>query len=371
MDAMGIIFSNVHDQDLKELTETRAFASVPFGGRYRLVDFVLSNMVNSGITNIGIIVKSRYLSLMDHVGTGKEWDLDRKRGGLFVFPPYARTSDAGIYRGRLEALAGIRSYLRRSLQKYVILSDSNIVCSMDFGDVVKFHEEQKADITVVHYKGKAPESSPARRVCYRMSGDARVTDLMVDPPFCEGQNIGLDMLVIERDMLTRIVEEAAARGHYSLTRDFLLKHYHEYRIFGYEYEDYFARIDSIPNFFAANMALLQPETRQELFYNHGDVYTKVRDEVPARYGAESRVLNSLVADGCVVEGEVENSVIFRGVRVGRKAKIRNSIIMQGATISEYADMEYIIADKDVVVKPGRTLAGSESYPVVIRKGSVV
>lgn len=375
MDAMGIIFSNIHDEDLRELTESRTFASVPFGGRYRLVDFVLSNMVNSGISNVGIVVKSRYLSLMDHLGTGKEWDLSRKRGGLFIFPPYARTSDAGIYKGRLDALAGVRTYLRRSMERYIILADSNVICSMDFRDVIDTHISRNADVTLVYNRaceGACNRTSTlSRRVCYEFDISNRLVDVVINPPLCEQQNVGLDIVVMEREFLLHAVEDAAARGYVSLTKDFLQRNHSKYRIFGYEYSDYFTRIDSINTFFSANMDLLKPEVRHALFYRHGDVYTKVRDQVPAKYGSEADVSNSLVADGCVVEGQVTNSILFRGVHIGKGTKVRDSIVMQGSSIADKADLSYIIADKDVVIHSGRRLAGYESYPVVLRKGSSI
>lgn len=373
MNALGIIFSNIHDDELRDLTNVRAFASVPFGGRYRLIDFVLSNMVNSGIIKVGVITKDRYLSLMDHLGSGKAWDLDRKRSGLFVFPPYAASADSGVYRGRLEALAGVMTFIRRSREKYVILADSDIICNMDFTDIFRQHEAKSADITVVYSKSVESEGQNAseKKVAYFLEPDERVSGLVVQNVQPGEQNIGLNIVVMERTLLERIVNESIAFSLLNFYRDFLQKRVGDFRVFGYRYNGFYARIDSISNYFDANMRLLEPAVRKELFSQNGNIYTKVRDSVPTRYGITADVKNSLVADGCVIEGEVEDCILFRGVRVAPGAKISKSIIMQDAVISNDANLEYVIADKNVIVKPGRRLIGYQSYPVVLRKGSAV
>lgn len=371
MNAMGIIFSNIHDEELRDLTDFRAFASVPFGGRYRLIDFVLSNMVNSGMITVGIITKNRYLSLMDHLGTGKEWDLDRKRTGLFIFPPYAASADAGVYRGRLEALAGVLTFIRRSREKYVILADSDIVCNMDYMDVIRYHEKKAADITVVYARTDAPKGSGRKHVFYETEPDGRVNGVVVAENQSGEQNVALNMIVMERTLLERIVNESIAFSLLKFNRDFLQRRIHDYKVYGYQYDGFFVRIDSINSYFSANMQLLDASVRNELFSRHGLIYTKVRDSVPTRYGDGFNVKDSLIADGCVVEGTVEGSILFRGVHVAPGARIYRSIVMQDTVISEDAILEYVIADKGVLVKPGRRLTGCESYPVVLRKGAVV
>ena len=372
MDAMGIIFSNVHDDNLRELTELRTFASVPFGGRYRLVDFILSNMVNSGIHHIGVIAKAKYMSLMDHLGNGKEWDLDRKRGGLFIFPPFARTDpEAGVYKGRLEALVGVLTFIRRSIAQYVVLSNSDILCNMDFGDVIRSHTESGAQITVVYRKMPVTESMASRSTYYHFQADGRLDSLAIRPPYGGEQNVSFNMVVMERSLLEKIVKEAAAYNLQSFDRDFLQRRCRDYRIYGYEHRGVFLRISDIAGYFEANMRILDQAVRDELFYSHGDIHTKVRDEMPAWYAGEARAVNSLVADGCLIEGEVEDCVLFRGVHVGKGARVRKSILMQGAEVGENSRLTYTIIDKDVSVMPDRVLTGYGSYPMVIGKGSIV
>ncbi|HBQ64498.1 MAG TPA: glucose-1-phosphate adenylyltransferase subunit GlgD [Clostridiales bacterium] len=372
MDTMGIIFSNVHDGDLKELTEMRTFASVPFGGRYRLIDFVLSNMVNSGIHNIGIVAKANYMSLMDHLGNGREWDLDRKRDGLFIFPPFARQDpDIGVYKGRLEALAGILTYIRRSAEKYVVLANSDIICNMNYRDVIRYHEEKEAEITVIYRKMTVSESNAPRCTYFYFDPDQRLSGMAVRPPYGGEQNVSFNMVVMERGLLEHIVKEASAYHYQSFDRDFLQRRCRDFKVYGYPFEELYLRINSIAGYFDANMRMLDPATRNELFYSHGSIYTKVRDEIPARYPGESMTRNSLIADGCVIEGEVEDSVLFRGVHVGKGARVKKSILMQDTRIGENACLTYTILDKDVVILPERILTGYGSYPVVISKGSIV
>lgn len=373
MNAMGIIFSNIHDDELRDLTDVRAFASVPFGGRYRMVDFVLSNMVNSGIFQVGIITKDRYLSLMDHLGTGKAWDLDRKRSGLFIFPPYAASPHSGVYRGRLEALAGVMTFIRRSREKYVIFADCDIICNMDFTEIIRAHEARGADMTMVYSKGTGNEGqgSSERSVCYLMDDQERISGLTVQNVQPGEQNVGLNIVVMERTLLERIVNESVAFSLLNFYRDYLQKRLGDYRVYGYRYDGYYERIHSLESYFDANMRLLDASVREELFTRHGLIYTKVRDSVPTRYGHSAIVKNALIADGCVIDGYVEDCILFRGVRVAPGARLYKSIIMQDAIISNDANLEYVIVDKDVMVKPGRRLMGYQSYPVVLRKGASV
>ena len=371
MNTMGIIFSNIHDEELRDLTDFRAFASVPFGGRYRLIDFVLSNMVNSNIITVGVITKNRYLSLMDHLGTGKEWDLDRKRTGLFIFPPYAATSDVGAYRGRLEALAGVMTFIRRSREKYVILADSDIICNMDFNDVIRYHEKKESDITVVYSRDGKMLNAARKHVYYTIGPDQRVTGLEINSGDSAKENVSLNMILMERTLLERIVKESVAFSQLNFNRDFLQKRLNDFKVYGYRYDGFYVRIDSISSYFSANMMLLNSDIRKELFSRYGDIYTKVRDSVPARYGRNAVVKDSLVADGCIVEGEVQDSILFRGVHVAPGARVYRSIVMQDAIVSADAQLEYVIADKSVQVKDGRRLTGCESYPMVLRKNVVV
>lgn len=369
MKKMGIIFSNIHDKTLHELTEQRTTSSIPFGGRYRFIDFVLSSMVNSGIHNIGVIARNNYESLMDHLGSGRDWDLSRKNGGLYILPPYGNVT-AGMYHGRIEALHGMMKYLSHSTAEYVILSDSDLICNFDFNEIVKFHEEKNAEITIAYTK-KYIEAGTSSATVFSLNGAGRITDVLVNPANAGEQNLCLNVTVIDRKLLIRLVSEEYSRGHTSFTKDILQKRCDSLNIYGYEFTGYISKIDSLQDYFDANMDLLKSEVRHDLFSSGSSIYTKVTDQVPTRYGLNSKISNSLVADGCLIEGEVHNSIISRGVYIARGAVVKNSVIMNSSRIGENASLEYCILDKFVIINERRTLTGAENYPNFISKSSVV
>lgn len=365
---MGIIFSNMHDECMGELTNVRTAGSIPYGGRYRLIDFTLSSMVNSGVKEIGVVTRQNYQSLMDHVGSGRAWDLSRKVGGLRMLPPYARGNDVSDdHPGCLEALAGRLSYLRSVDAKYVVLSGADTVSNIDLREVRRQHQETGADITIVY--ADCRREVPGRDVStVEVAPDGRLTDVSVNVSTTGNHKEFLNIALLSRELLIKLVTEGYAHGKKSFTRDVMQAHMDDYKIYGYEAKGFVARITSMESYFAANMALLNSEARAQLFPTERPVFTKVRDEVPAKYGLKAKVENSLVADGCVIEGELENCIVFRGVRVGRGAVLKNCIIMQDAIVGENANLNYVIADKNVVVRSGRTLCGYSSIPFYLQKG---
>lgn len=368
---LGIIFSNMHDEYMGEITHRRTMASVPFGGRYRFIDFTLSNMVNSGITDIGVITKSNYQSLMDHLGSGRDWDLSRKRGGLCILPPFSSINSTGIYSGRLDALAGILGYIRNSAAKYVVMADCDVISNINLQKVLDAHKETGAELTLV-YKH---ELCTLKRGCdasvLKMNDAGRVTDVLMSPEYSGEADIYLDIAVIERELLVQIVSDAASRNQTSFVRDLIQARKDVYKIHGYRFDGYANKIDNMQNYYKANMDLLNRAVLEELFVDDRPIYTKVRDEAPAKYGLSASSANSLMADGCVIEGTVENSILFRGVHVGKGASVRDSIIMQGTTIGDGCNLQYVILDKDVAVRSGRNLMGYSTYPVYVAKGSQV
>ncbi len=367
---LGIIFSNMHDEVLRELTERRTMASVPFGGRYRFIDFTLSSFVNSNIQSVGVITKSNYQSLMDHLGSGREWDLARKREGLFILPPFGNAG-SGIYRGRIEALSGIMGFIKHSNARYVVLADCDMIYNIDIKDVLNAHIERQAEITVAYQKKLITTDNSRESTVVVCDNNARVQDVMLSPTI-EGEHcVSINLMILEKSLLERLVSENMSRNLYSLEKDVLQARASSLRIYGYEYTGFCAKVDSMRDYYDANMLMLKKEVRDELFLPIRPVYTKVRDDMPVKYGLSSSVKNSLIADGCVIEGEVENSVLFRGVTVGKGAKVQNSIVMQDTVIGDQSVLNYCITDKDVTIKDNRTLMGYLSYPVFISKGSVV
>ncbi len=369
--AFGIIFANIHDEALPQLTRNRTLGAVPLGGRYRLIDFILSNMVNSGITSVGVIARNNYHSLVNHLGSGKEWDLSRKFGGLTIFPPYS-TAGAGLYHGRLEAMKNILSYIVRAREEYAVLADSNIILNIDLEKVLAFHEENDADITCVYQNKDLHERNARDRVLYDVDEKGRIRAVRVDPRTTEGNcHNSLGIWVLKKDLLVRILDDAQAEGARSFERDVLGRKCDDWRILGYEFEGYAAQIRSVPGYYEAGMDLLNSDIRAELFPRQRPIYTRVHDEAPAHYAQDAKVTGSLVANGCRIEGTVENSILGRGVYVAKGAVVRNSLLMQGVAVSEGAKVDCAIIDKNAYIAPDRNISGAPTYPIVIEKGSRV
>ncbi len=369
MKTLGIIFGNLHDKDVGELTAVRSLASVPFGGRFRLIDFVLSNMVNSGITKVGIVTKTNYNSLMDHVGNGKHWDLSRKNGGLIVLPPYG-DGDMSLFRSRFGTLKNIRQFISHSDEDYVVMSDCDNVCNINLSDVLQAHEENHADITIVVRKKELVNKKPRTIVTTDKAG--RVTEVVNTDKASGEKQVFANIFVMNRQFLLGIIDNADELGYNSFTRDVLARGVNKYRIFAFMQSGYFANIDSLSNYYKHSLELLDKDIRDELFYRDGaNIYTKVRDSAPCKIASSAKVTNSMIADGCVIEGEVRNSILFRGVKVAKGAKITDSIVFQGSVIGKNSSLHCVIADKLVTILEDRTLSGHETHPYFIAKSAVI
>lgn len=367
---LGLVFANMHDNTVPELTKARTMASIPVGARYRLIDFPLSNMVNSGVDEVGVITKSNYQSLMDHIGMGGEWDLSRKTGGLHVLPPYGQVG-GGIYRGRLEALAGVQDFIRKSTAEYVILTDSDVIANVDYKPIVEAHKKNGADITCVYGRDVFTMEQTRNKTILCINENNAVYDVLLRPEMSGELNVSLNMFVMDKKFLESLIKETSSRNQYSFEVDVLQHRLHDFKFVGYKYNGYFKQIDSMMCFYKANMALMDRKTNAALFPSDTPIYTKIRDEAPAKYGIDAKVKHSLIADGCIIEGTVENSVLFRGVKVAKGAVVKNCVIMQGAIIGEKAEIHNAITDKDVVVTKYRSIIGSTNYPVFVNKGAVV
>ncbi len=367
MKAIGIIFSNIYDATMGDLTKHRTMASLPFGGRYRQIDFVLSNMVNSNISTIGVITKYNYQSLMDHLGSCSEWDLNRKNGGLYILPPFG-TGHTSIYRGKLEALYGAVTFLEKVDAEYVVMCDSTTLCNIDFNKVRKAHIKSGADVTVVANREKPDPQHLKHDLVLKTEGN-KVIDLTIDNTYDESVFCGMGMFVLERQRLLKAIYDSIAHGLYHFERDYLQRQFlaHRLTINVYPFEDVVLRNSDIPTYFRNNRLLMYDEIRNGIFHEDAPIYTKVRDEVPTFYGETAVVNNCLIADGCTINGTVENSILFRDVTIEKGAVVKDSIIMQGSCVCENADISYTILDKDVLITPERTLMGSETTPLIINK----
>ena len=366
---MGVLFASDPDSHLNDLTIHRTTASLPFGGRYRLIDFTLSNLVHANITTIGIVTRNNYNSLMDHLRMGRDWDLNRKNSGLTLFPPFAFNSEHKVYKGKIEALFNLRGFLINNNEEYVVISNTNIAYNIDFDEVEAFHIEKGADITVLTYN--TDDVNP-RKFVIASDKNHRITDMRYAVASDTGkQQCNLNIYFVKKDLLISLVDNAYAHGCYDFEKDILQENLSELYIMNYDVKEYVAVIDRIPTYFKRSMDLLKPEVREQLFYKHSTILTKVKDSVPARYKEGANVKNSIIADGCVIDGTVENSILFRSVKVGKGAVIRNSIVMEDTIVMENASLDYTITDKDVIIQPGRVLSGYETYPMVVVKGKVI
>ncbi|MBQ2901742.1 MAG: glucose-1-phosphate adenylyltransferase subunit GlgD [Agathobacter sp.] len=374
-EALGVIFPNSYDGLVPELVKERLMASIPFASRYRLVDFVISSMARAGIDNISLIARENYLSLMDHLGSGREWDLARKNGGLNVIPPYAQKT-IKVYNGRVEALESIKSFLVSQKEKYVVMSDANVVANINYGEVIEAHKKSGADVTVVYRKQEIPENfkkplGTNHDLYYTLDVEGnRVTQLFVNSKRDGEVNFSMNIYVIERELLIRLIDEAYVLGFTCFERDVLAPQIDMLDIQGYCYDGYVAFIHDMKSYFDENMRLLEADNLDALF-GPGPVWTKIRDDNPTRYIKGAKVSNVMAADGCVIEGEVENSVLFRGVKVAKGAKVKNCVLMQDTVVGEGANLEYVITDKDVTITSGKSLVGTDSFQVFVAKKQTV
>lgn len=367
---LGLVFANMHDTTLGDMTKNRTMGSVMFGGRYRLIDFPLSNMVNSGISEVGVITKYNYQSLLDHLGSAREWDLARKKGGLYILPPFGNV-ESTLYRGRIEALYGAMSFIKHSRAKYVVLSDCDVVTNIDYKPIVAAHIESGADITAVAHTGVYSSEDIKTSTVFNVDADKNVTSVLINPDISGTCTTSLNVFVMSMDFLIETVNDAMARGNVSFERNILQEKCRELKIKIYEYDNYFSKLNSPESYFKSNMALLEPENARKLFVPKRSIYTKVSDNAPVKYDLDSKVSNSLIADGCIIEGEVENSVLFRGVKVGKGAKVKNCILMQGTVVGDNAELNYLITDKNVSICENHILTSSPQYPMYVGKGASV
>ncbi len=369
--ALGIIFPNSYDALVPELVSIRLMASIPFASRYRLIDFILSSMANCDIDNISVMVNNNYHSLMDHLGSGREWDLARKNGGLNIFPPFAEKG-AKQYNGRVEALASLLSFLKDQKEKYVIIADTNIVANFDFNAMIKAHIESGADVTAAYNEQELPNSilnsqSNDKGLYYTFRvEEERITKIYVNPKEAGVKNFSMNIYLIDRELLIDLISTASVHGYHYFERDVLLPQLNKLKVYAYKYEGYIARIHDMKSYFDENMKLLDEYNLDALFSGF-PIYTKIRDDNPTRYIEGAKVQNVMAADGCIIEGEVENSVLFRGVTVAKGATVKNCILMQDTVVEAGASIEYLITDKNVTVTAGKEMKGTDTYPIYIGK----
>ncbi len=370
MKVMGIIFAN--NASLGDLTDKRTMASLPFGGRYRQVDFHLSNMISAGIRHIGVISRHNYQSLINHVGSGEEWGLELGEGGLEFLTPYAMSS-TDSYRGKLDYLNSAMDFLTYGPEdEYVVMSDAAILSNMDLSKVVDAHIASGKDLTVVAKAGIA-DGKKQLDLALKLDKDGQIADIAVDYVASPEYLASMDTFVVSKKWLVKTIHELIARNLFHMDRDLVLGQWQEkaLSINVYQYDGIAMFNDSIEEYYRNSMALIDRDTRQHMFGGSHLVFTKVRDRVPSYYGENCQVDNCIVADGCILEGEVKNSVLFRQITLGEGAKVEDCIIMNNTVVGEGAQLRYVILDKDVTVHPGAQLMGTARNPIIIKRGDSV
>ncbi len=365
----GLILANANDNLLKKLTSHRSMASVPYGARYRLIDFSLSNLVNAGITDVGIITKEKYRSLMDHIGSGYHWDLDRKNGGLYMLPPYV---EKGVrrYNGTVDALYGAKEYLKHCKGDYIVILNSDVLANVDVSAAVDAHISKGADVTVVYGKGKVPYN-PNETMLLSLAKDEKISLIGFEEESEKQTNYSIGITIIGKELLQKLVKDAHDNDLESFNRDVLAKKIKQLKVYGFEHKGYVAFMNSMTGYYKASMDLLNPEIRKDIFNKKRPVYTKTRDDMPPRYGTKAQVKNSLIADGCVIDGTVKNCILFRGVKIEKGAVVENCILMQGTTVGKDASLDNVIADKNAVIGDGMVLKGTSKKQFLIAKNQVL
>ena len=378
MNAAGLVFSNIHDQNIPDLTRKRTMASVPFGCRYRLIDFTLSNMVNSGITKVGVITHNNYQSLLDHIGTGKDWDLARRSGGIKLLPPFSASfNGAGankLYSTRLEAMMGAMDFISRCNEEYMVLSDCDAISNIDLGDVIRHHKEKGADITIVTtvLDTDYAEISNGSAIITSDEND-RISDVIHFNQRVHGtREVSTNIIVANTTYLQSAIADAISHGYTSFYSDIIDRNLLRANYFVYHYDGFYAQINSLAGYYDCNMKLLDEGIRKSLFGEvNRPILTKVRNSAPTRYAEGAKVTNSLIADGCLIEGVVENSIIFRGVKVGKGSVVKNCILMQDTIVGTHVELGCVVSDKNVLIKDERKLYGHSSLPFFISKGTMI
>ena len=370
MNVMGIIFTN--DATVGELTNKRTMASIPFGGRYRHVDFALSNLCYAGVRHVGIISRHNYQSLMNHIGDGEEWGLELEEGGLEFLTPFAQSAKH-TYRGKLESLAHAMDFLEYGADdELVVMIDSAVLSNIDLTKVLAAHKESGKDITVVTKAGIC-NGEKLIDLAIKLDDQGEVTDMLVDYAAAQDYLASMDIFVLNKKWLVESTKEMIARDKFHMDRDLVMGGWQRGKVSVnvYQFDGVAMYNESVEEYFDNSLSLIKRDVRENLFHGSHPVYTKVRDRVPTYYGEECDIENCLVADGCMLEGEAEDSVLFRQVTIAKGAEVEKCVIMNDSVIGEGAQLKYVILDKNVTVTPGAKLIGTKKNPIIVKRGETV
>lgn len=367
----GIINLSENEYNISKLTNTRAIASIPIAGRYRVIDFVLSNMVNSDVSNVGIFTDYNFRSLMDHTSNGSPWDLDRKIDGMFIFTPNFNPATTSVPRGDMHHFYSNVDYIRYSRQEYVLVSCSYMIANVDFDGLYEKHVENGSDITLCYKKISNAHQDFKRCYVLDIGRTGRVLSAGTNMGHRPDANISMEMYIMKKEIFLDIVMDSISRGKSFYLNDAINESIKDLKVVGFEHKGYLKCINSVESYYEANMDLLNPEIAHEIFYSDRKIFTKAKDESPTFYGKNSKVRNSFIANGCVIDGEVNNSIIFRRVTVEKGAVVNNSIIMQNSIVRRDAKIDSLILDKAVTITEKMELKGDKRIPLVIDKRKII
>ena len=360
---IGLLMLNEQEDNIKSLTKTRPIASIPIGGRYRIIDFVLSNMVNSGIHNIGVFTCSKSRSLVDHIDSGRSWDLDRKTNGLFLFN---FTSDKSKL-GDIDVLSDNMEFIYRAKQDYVIMSSSYMVCNMDYNEPAKYHEESGSDVTFLYKIINNGKENFVNCSTLYVNEENKVLSIGKNMGAKDKLNISMEMFIMKKSTLITIINKCIQTGYHNSIKAAIYNSISELNVNAYEFKGYLQCVNSIKNYYKTNMDMLNTKITKELFASKRLIYTKSKDEAPSKYFNGSKVSNTLVSNGCILKGKIENSIISRRVVVHVGAEIKNCIIFQGCEIKEGCKLINVIIDKNTIIHENTVLIGAKEFPIVIEK----
>ncbi len=364
MRAVGMILAGGNSYRMKELSNKRAIAAMPIAGSYRSIDFALSSMSNSNIKKVAVLTQYNSRSLNEHLNSSKWWDFGRKQGGLFVFPPMV-TSDNGFwYRGTADAIHQNLDFLKNCHEPYVVIASGDGIYKLDFNKILEYHIAKKADVTVVCKDIPASEDT-SRFGVLKMNEDCRIEQFEEKPMASPSHTISCGIYVVRRRQLIEMIEKAAEEGRFDLVRDVLIRYKDVKRIYGYKIESYWSNIASVESYYKTNMDFLKPEVRHYFFREYPDVCSKVDDLPPAKYNPGCEVKNSLVSSGSIINGYVENSLIFKNVFVGENCVIKNSIVLNDVYLGDNVHLENCIVESRDTIRPNTYYNGEDGIKIVI------
>lgn len=371
-DTFAIVYAGHGNALLGDLIAHRCVSALPLGGRYRTIDVLLSNLSQSGIRDVGVVMQRNFQSLVEHIGSGDAWDLNKKSGGVALLTPFDQGLGTDLYRGFGDALFAKKYYLERQRAKYCLLLASDMVYRYDYTEMLERQLETGADISLLCSRSVVVEQGePTYMVNLDVDGDGWVKSASFEQGVSEGGCYNLGACIIEKELLVKLLEDACAEGRYDFVSDILDPALQEYKVVAVEHKGYAGRLTTVKSYFKMSQDLLDPKVRDDLFYAHGPVYTRIMDAPPVHYVHGCEVENSVFGNSCTIGGRVVNSVLFRGVTVEAGADIENCVIMQDSHIGSNVRLRNAIIDKNVTVEDGARVIGTPDTQVVVRKGSIV